>query len=886
MPRCGDSLCAAITARRAAGDWQATEKLSMRCLELDPLNELATLAYAESIAMDGSKARAIAVLDRYSAEIGPASKQIREPMLALRQRIIDLYPVPPVIEVEPPQIGREEEMSKLDAALSEAREGHGSAYVISGPPGIGKTRLVTEFTRAAELKGVKIARTNMGRHDDHRPLGAWSDLVPALRRMPGAVGIDPESIPYLKRLTGHDAKQDSPSAESQDAEYLFARIRLSIVDLVAAVASESCAILLIEDIHWMDEWSWDVMAALSKKLATTGVLVLMTRRDSEDGSTSIPKDAAVRMMPLAALSNSYCRRLFGHVGPAKRSSEEEFIEWCVRTSAGNPYFLIELGRRASKADGRFQAPPSLTKLISERFLDVTPLSRRVLQVTAVLGRHSTIVRIEKVLDERRISLLDSLDELSRHSLIVSEGERVICRHDLLGMSALSDVSPFSLRLIHRHSAAVLEAEINDSSEVGHLWDCARHLESANERHLALRMLERCSIRAISMGVPRDAIRVLEFAISLDPTGEMHTRLLRRLVSALYFVRDYPQCVALYAQLRIAESDSLRVVPHHSEQELYAVDASHYSTGPSSIGLERSMACVLDGRATPEHRVEAALVAVKLASNLFARPEGEKAFSVVEPLLELVDPALSTEFLLVYEGSFGTAIACGAAAVRLRNILRETQSPGLRFRSIGQCAEGLHIGGCTAEALELVEEAISLSEKISLARGNRWARQLRTRFQLALGDTKGARNSLVLVDTDDDAFSPVEAIRGFEYAARLALLEEDYDSAALFLERLHKTMDFAWPRAIRHHSGLTALLRIRRDGWLPSNDEMARLVEVHIEGRGEIHHDFYLYAISYAFEVRGEWSRFLQLSTEYVDKFRFERSAILLQLSERMALHLK
>ncbi len=100
---------------------------------------------------------------------------------------------------------------------------------------------MTEFTRAAELKGVKIARTNMGRHDDHRPLGAWSDLVPALRRMPGAVGIDPESIPYLKRLTGHDSKQDSPSAESQDAEYLFARIRLSIVDLVAAVASESCA---------------------------------------------------------------------------------------------------------------------------------------------------------------------------------------------------------------------------------------------------------------------------------------------------------------------------------------------------------------------------------------------------------------------------------------------------------------------------------------------------------------------------------------------------------------------------------------------------------------------------------------------------------------------
>jgi hypothetical protein len=875
-------LGVAITERRAAGDWQATEKLAMRCLELDPLNELATLAYAESIAMDGSKARAIAVLDRYSSEIGPASKQIREPMLALRKRIIELYPVPPVIEVEPPQIGREEEMAKLDAALKDAREGRGSAYVISGPPGIGKTRLVTEFTRAAELKGTKIARTSMGRHDDHRPLGAWSDLVPPLRRMPGAVGIDPDSIPYLQRLTTYDSKQTTPSPESQDAEYLFARIRLSIVDLVAAVATESCVILLIEDIHWMDEWSWDVMAALSKKLATTGVLVLMTRRDAEEGSTPIPKDAAVQMMPLAPLSPSFCRKLFGHVGPAKRSNEEDFIDWCVRTSAGNPYFLIELGRRASKADGRFQAPPSLTKLISERFLDVTPLSRRVLQAAAVLGKYSTLSRIEAVLDERRISLLDSLDELSRHSLILSSTDQLVCSHDLLGMSALQEISAFSLQLLHRHAALMLEREIDEESEPSHIWECASHRESAGETERALALLEDCAARAMRMGISRDAVRVIEHAISLGPAGPMRHRLLNQLVAALYSVREYARVVSLYSEMKLAEGGGASP-PNHSEQELYALDAEHYSSGPSTASLERSLACALDRGADAGHRVEAALVAVKLASNLFERAAANAAYVAVRPLFGQADPAIAAELELVYEGSFGSAIACGEAATRLRDILRNPNWPGLRLRPHGLCAEGLFVGGAISETFEWIDEAISLSDKLEMSRGNRWARQLKTKFLLALGDTKGARDSLVRVTEDEGAPSHVDAIRGLEYEVRLYLLENDYSGAVPIVRRLHDAMETSWPRARRHLIAVDALLRIKNESWCPSAAEMEDLVELHLADRANIHHDFLLYAVSYALEARGEWPRFLSLSREYVDHFRFERGPVLAQLAARMAL---
>ena len=133
------------------------------------------------------------------------------------------------------------------------------------------------------------------------------------------------------------------------------------------------------------------------------MLVLMTRRESDEEGTPVPAEARLERMELATARRRgvpAVARARGH-GGAKRA-DEEFAEWCVRTCAGNPYFLIELARRASRSDGRFLAPPSLTRLIAQRFEEVAPLSRRVLQAAAVLGRNSTLARIERVLDERRV----------------------------------------------------------------------------------------------------------------------------------------------------------------------------------------------------------------------------------------------------------------------------------------------------------------------------------------------------------------------------------------------------------------------------------------------------------------------------------------------------
>jgi hypothetical protein len=657
---------------------------------------------------------------------------------------------------------------------------------------------------------------------------------------------------------------------------------MSILDLVSAVASESCLIVLIEDIHWMDEWSWDVMSALTKRLEKTGMLILMTRRDTDDQATPMPKDAVVRGMPLAPLDEARCRKLFGLVGPPKRVVEDDFVEWCVRTSAGNPYFLIELGRRAAKADGKFQAPPSLTRLIAERFLDVTPLSRRVLQAAAVLGKNSTLARIENVLDEKRVGLLDSLDELSRHSLVLSDGERVLCRHDLLGISALTDISALSLRLLHRHAAQALEAEIDDASTPAHLWDCARHLEGASDPNHSLELMQRCASRAMDMGVPREAVRALQYALEKHSGGAATVRLQRMLVRAFYLTREYTSLVALSRENRVERTEWGDGDCENSPEELYVLDAGHYSTGPTTQALEKSLRCALEQSASASHRVEAAVVCCKLASNLYTRDVAEKAHAAVLPLLDEADPATAAELRMVFEGSFGNADACGAAARAMRRVVRASRAGGLAIRSLGQCCEGLYLGGAIDEALECIREAAESCGPLEMPTANFWCIQCETKIHLALGDTTSATQSILRARKIRINRSELETIRDCEYEARVALLEGDDARGSRLLDELYRTLTPRWPRAVAHHTGLAMLPRVRSGCYQPSTLEMNELLQMHFDNRTKAHHDFFVYMLSFAFEARDEGATFQSLAKEYVTQHRFERGPLLAQLASRIS----
>ncbi|MDQ6827599.1 MAG: AAA family ATPase, partial [Gemmatimonadota bacterium] len=236
-------LVAAIAARRTRHEWGDVETLAKHCLAIDPLNEEATLSLAEAAAMHGSKSFALTVLDRYLKEIGPDAREIRLPATLLKRRISESRPMErPLYVGQTPFVGREEEFGTLNRALDAAMTGEGSAHLVWGEPGIGKTRLVMEFAKAAEFRGARVVKTKCQSHDESRTMSLFVDMVPQLLGMPGALGCAPETMQYLKRLTDHRPPDDG-LAEPSDPELRAASLRRAIADLLDAVSSEGPLLL-------------------------------------------------------------------------------------------------------------------------------------------------------------------------------------------------------------------------------------------------------------------------------------------------------------------------------------------------------------------------------------------------------------------------------------------------------------------------------------------------------------------------------------------------------------------------------------------------------------------------------------------------------------------
>lgn len=718
----------------------------------------------------------------------------------------------------------------------------------------------------------------MGPHDARRPLGAWSELVAAILRMPGALGCEPESLSYLARLTEQEAAPAAHSRDAPQAEYLFARIRLSLLDLVSAVASESCPILLIEDTQWMDDWSWDVVRALTKRLATMGMLVLMTRRDGVQGATPVPPDADIRGMPIAPLDDASCRELFALAGPASRTAEPDFVEWCVRTSGGNPYFLIELGRRAARTGGRFQAPPSLTSLIAQRYLDVAPLSRRILQAAAVLGRNSTLPRLERVLGERPLSLLDGLDELSRHSLILSDGVRVLCRHDLLGMSALTEIAPLSLQLLHRQAAAALASEMDETSTPALLWDTAQHWESAGDLQRAIALLDRCAARAMILGAPAEAARVLDHMLPLLEAGDARDAVRRRRIHALFMAQEYSRVVQAAEADRADGYRSDGAEGEHTPEELYELEARLSSIGPMGL-IARALTCTSGPAATPEHRVGAGLIGIMAAHAVGDGASARQLFENVRSVLPVAPPTVALQFRLVYEGTFGSVTRSAAAARQLLHVLEGPRDWLSRSRALLRCTMALQLDGDQAGAKATIAEAIELATKLEMPSAIQRATQLLVSLLMEMGDLDAADTAIAsLGDLEKMEAGPYT--RGFLHnRIELALLRGDFAAAERLLGPFDDLWggDYARDRQFVVQARARFLLRAR--GWVPTQSDMERLMELHHAEQCNFSHDSFVMLLVEAFNARGEIALAEPLVRNYVTRFRRERSPLLRQLRE-------
>jgi DNA-binding SARP family transcriptional activator len=636
------TLVRELEGARLRGDWLGVERTASQCLALDPFNEIAVLALAEAVAMGGGKRRAVAILDRYIAEVGESGSDLRLPATLLRRRVaervserIDLQ------DVDPPFVGREAEMQSLIAGFQAARAGRGGALLVVGEPGIGKSRLSDELVRFAELQGAQVQRTACRRTDVNRPLSLFVDIVPQLREMPGALGCAPETFASLKRLTDFELRSRDTS-RTFDSEMLFVDLRNALFDLIDSLAEERCLVLVIEDIHWLDDVSSKILGWMVEWAATKRAFLLLNSRPSNSSVARYLDGGSLTTLSLDPLSATASSAVLHSIAARPDYGPmPEFFAWCVRVAEGNPFFLQELAHHWAETGHTYEAPPSVTKVLEQRLSRLSPEALQVLQICAVLGEHATLERAEQVLEYPAHRLLSAVEELSKAAMLgpTREGadQSAGClhpRHDLLAAAALGGLAQISLRLMHRRAAEVLEKEIaTEIMPTTLLWACASHRHIAGDRQRALTLSVACAEHLLDVGLAGDASIAFQKSLDYCATDEQRLEVLPRMAFSSQLNGEWAKTKeALRTCIRLTQKVN-PTTSSHNEFELLLIAARLLSDLDYPLLLADIIPCVESNDASPAHRVRAAVMALKIATDIGPSKALDSIYRHVEPLLE-------------------------------------------------------------------------------------------------------------------------------------------------------------------------------------------------------------------------------------------------------------
>jgi class 3 adenylate cyclase/tetratricopeptide (TPR) repeat protein len=295
-----------------------------------------------------------------------------------------------------PLIGRDAEMDAFRRALLELREERGSLIELVGNAGMGKTRVLNEFrAEAADLPQLlagcelyessvpylpirRLLRLLLGHTQDHDGSASAARLEEDVRARA------PELLPWLP-LLGVVADlpiQMTPEVSDLDEEFRKAKLEEVAAEYLARVITEP-TLVVIEDAHWMDAGSSDLLRAIGSRISGLPWLICVSRRDEGTGFVAPDSSRSVSLR-LSPLAEDALGELIGIATEDDPFPPHEVVELSDR-SGGNPLFLQELVLAARTAGTTEGLPDSIDGMVTAEIDRLAPTDRRVLRYASVLG---------------------------------------------------------------------------------------------------------------------------------------------------------------------------------------------------------------------------------------------------------------------------------------------------------------------------------------------------------------------------------------------------------------------------------------------------------------------------------------------------------------------
>ncbi|TNE86095.1 MAG: hypothetical protein EP330_23330 [Deltaproteobacteria bacterium] len=364
-------------------------------------------------------------------------------------------------------VGRGPELAWLIESMEAVLgSGHGRVLLMTGEPGVGKSRLLNALLENARSRGVAVLH-GRAHEVELRAYGPWVD---ALRQQP-VLGERPWSERLAPLLGGVE-----PGAGGK--EQLFA----GVGELVEHLAGEGGVVVALDDVHWADAASTALVHWMVRTLAHRPVLTVLVARGGELAAheplqrslAGLRRDLPLDTRALGPLDVEDTAALVRAIDPEANAGEIH------RQSAGNPLLSLELARaRQTRGDG-------VSAVIRDRLLSIPEDARDLLRWAAVLGSAFDVSRLGAVAPGGADAVVNALGTLQTHALLVDEndGRRVAFAHDLVWRTVYDDLAAGQRRLMHGRVAQVLgEGDLRDPEVAAEL---ARHAELAGDASAAAR----------------------------------------------------------------------------------------------------------------------------------------------------------------------------------------------------------------------------------------------------------------------------------------------------------------------------------------------------------------------------------------------------------------
>jgi DNA-binding CsgD family transcriptional regulator len=386
-------------------------------------------------------------------------------------------------------------LSALGDLLAEVKSSsHGRLAVVGGEAGIGKTALLRQFCGGLG-KGVRVLWAMSDPLFTPRPLGPLLDIA---------------------RVTGGDfrARVDA-GAKPHDVS----------AALIDELESPAPTVLVLEDLHWADEATLDVVRLAARRLDAVEALVVVSYRDEQVHRAhplrillgELPPGEAVPRLALAGLSRDA-------VATLANGSELDADELYERT-AGNPFFVTE-----TLAAQTERVPETVRDAVLARVARLTPEARALLEGVAVVPQRAEVWLLEALAD----GALDALDECLASGILRSEADGVAFRHELARLAIEASLAPDRMVTLHRRALAALSEPAIGAPDLARL---AHHAEAAGDEDAVGRFAPAAAEHAAAVGAHWEALaqyaRALRFAERLAP--EARADLLERFATEGYLI---------------------------------------------------------------------------------------------------------------------------------------------------------------------------------------------------------------------------------------------------------------------------------------------------------------------------------------------------------------